>query len=1533
MGRNAPARLAAAILLALQTQTVAAIPFNGHARAVTKPPVNGYTYQGCYSEPSNGRALEAVTGDDAMTLEMCANICSASSKAYFGVEYGRECWCGSKLADSAVPAADESECSFACPGNSAENCGAGNRLNLYKNDDITIPQGPSAKAQAGNYISLGCYSDLVQGQRALSTVRADDAMTPDMCATFCAGSAYMGIEYGKECWCGRNLNTLSQLVKDETDCNMPCPGEKTSLCGGPSRLNLYSMNPSAAISSTSSAAASTPTDRVGDFIHRGCWTDERADGRTLSELNASDDMTIDMCATWAISKGYRYFGIEYSRECWAGNDLNPSSSSADFSSCNMRCAGNANDRCGGPDRLDLYSYSPAPLSTSSAEDLSVSSTSIVSSETGSSTELASMSASSDLDSSSSIGASSTLLADVSATSSESASSDFVSTTSIVTAQESTSSADASATSSDSTFSDIGSSALPAASSAPNDSTLPHTASAQLTDATPGDNAQIEQVDGKTVISLTPPVNGQATVTVPAAAAPDVRPGDSVVVQLTYKTDPTVTKKRAAKRAVLSECTLTMTVGGTVIYSNRIWTTDGSYTTVTSMPTSAGGLTTLIIVQYCPDTAVPIVIGDVGVASTPASSSSSSISGVIVSSTVIITSATASQSSTAFLAASVPQTTTTPTTTSVTWYSAQPYQSGACSRGTGSGGCILSGAPVATSGLLAAATPIPIAKNGDPTVAYELCARMCQNTVGCQSWALDRTVSDNAPEWKCYFYSGAIRSYAISYNGLYRDIVWFGSDCYACSPQEQVAYIPKSLSSSASSNTVNAVSVSSSPSSSSLPLVSSTAIVLSSTSSMVAANSIPKSSSASSISSTQPPVVPSSTRPQRPGVTPFWSIQTLSMPTTVTETSCPRPTSANWYEAGCILSGAPLQTSGLVAVATGIPAPPSSSNPNFEAAYQACAQMCASISTCKSWALDRGYWPADYSDWKCYFYSAGARIMAPQNQGQYWVVWNDKGCYDCPTPSVALLSPTPSQFSTASPIVSSTPASSTPVSSTAAVSTLNAVSSTAAAPTATQPPSEPYVFSVSAYTSGTCDPQPNNDGQTNCALSGWPTPTSMSGLLAVATGVPPVPSGVYDFSQPLEICAGACRSVAGCNTWVVDRGNWPVDLSNWSCYMYNFVNASNYYLPGNYFRLTTPGSDSRKYVWGVTECYNCTLSQAISSSRSSSIINGPSSTSIVFSSSPSSVVSATSGPSSTATAFATTSAAAAAATVTTFSAPPLLTSCKVPTAAQWYTNGCIQSGYPTATSALLAVATGIAPNAVGDYNFDPAYQRCGSICAGLTGCQGYALDRTNATAWNCSFYSAPVNALLRDLRPSIDYRPVVWMSSLCYNCPVPAPWPPAVSSSSSSGSSSSPASSSTVTIVGYAQTTLSSSSTVSIVSYSQSTASPSASVASVPTACVRASAPPATANCNIKGFREPANPTRATYVEQQVDCAAYCLGLGATCKSWAWVQTTGWCGVYGLAAWDAIGDSAVAGRAYKDNVMDEPGCWSCPDGVVVHYLPS
>jgi hypothetical protein len=103
----------------------------GSPTTPTPTPVpTGYYSEGCHTDNVAGRALTgAVFYDDALTVEKCSNICKGW--AVFGVEYGRECYCGNAVQGGSTPA-PEGECNFSCAGSLDETCGAGDRINLYR---------------------------------------------------------------------------------------------------------------------------------------------------------------------------------------------------------------------------------------------------------------------------------------------------------------------------------------------------------------------------------------------------------------------------------------------------------------------------------------------------------------------------------------------------------------------------------------------------------------------------------------------------------------------------------------------------------------------------------------------------------------------------------------------------------------------------------------------------------------------------------------------------------------------------------------------------------------------------------------------------------------------------------------------------------------------------------------------------------------------------------------------------------------------------------------------------------------------------------------------------------------------------------------------------------------------------------------------------------------------------------------------------------------------------------------------------------
>ncbi|KAF2758511.1 heme peroxidase [Pseudovirgaria hyperparasitica] len=200
---------------------------------------------------------------------------------------------------------------------------------------------------ASNY--QGCYIDSVSG-RALNGSATNDHLTLTLanCATFCSEYSFYGLEYTYQCFCG---NTLNSVLAPEYDCNMPCSGDDKEICGGPDRLSVYQNE-------AYIAPANPP---IEGYEYKACYVDMRS-ARVLGPVVISDDtgLTVGECKDYC--NGSRYFGTEYGRECWCGNELGPSATVAPESDCFTRCAGDRATLCGAPDRLSLYQWVDAKAS-------------------------------------------------------------------------------------------------------------------------------------------------------------------------------------------------------------------------------------------------------------------------------------------------------------------------------------------------------------------------------------------------------------------------------------------------------------------------------------------------------------------------------------------------------------------------------------------------------------------------------------------------------------------------------------------------------------------------------------------------------------------------------------------------------------------------------------------------------------------------------------------------------------------------------------------------------------------------------------------------------------------------------------------------------------------------------------------------------------------------------------------------------------------------------------------------------------------
>jgi hypothetical protein len=91
----------------------------------------------------------------------------------------------------------------------------------------------------------------------------------------------------------------------------------------------------------------------------GCFKDGGnpfgTSGRDLHDKGWRDsEMTIARCVAFCRSQGYAYAGAQFSRQCYCGNEFGKRGRA---SNCNMPCAGNPSETCGGSWANSVYKVS------------------------------------------------------------------------------------------------------------------------------------------------------------------------------------------------------------------------------------------------------------------------------------------------------------------------------------------------------------------------------------------------------------------------------------------------------------------------------------------------------------------------------------------------------------------------------------------------------------------------------------------------------------------------------------------------------------------------------------------------------------------------------------------------------------------------------------------------------------------------------------------------------------------------------------------------------------------------------------------------------------------------------------------------------------------------------------------------------------------------------------------------------------------------------------------------------------------------
>jgi len=206
----------------------------------------GWANYGCWIDGAQGRILSHQAPDSQQNSQtVCANYCNTRGYSISGTQYGVQCFCGNSIVNGGVETAN-SQCSVNCPGNPAQKCGAGDRMTVVSNGEpeINRPPAPQTGGLNGTWTYHGCVRDNINDKRTFHwQLFFPGTMRPQDCLYRCGqyGYAAAGLEYGEECYCGdpANIEERGADLRPESECNIPCAGNASAICGGGSRLTTY----------------------------------------------------------------------------------------------------------------------------------------------------------------------------------------------------------------------------------------------------------------------------------------------------------------------------------------------------------------------------------------------------------------------------------------------------------------------------------------------------------------------------------------------------------------------------------------------------------------------------------------------------------------------------------------------------------------------------------------------------------------------------------------------------------------------------------------------------------------------------------------------------------------------------------------------------------------------------------------------------------------------------------------------------------------------------------------------------------------------------------------------------------------------------------------------------------------------------------------------------------------------------------------------------------------------------------------------
>ncbi|XP_046549409.1 putative fungistatic metabolite [Haliotis rubra] len=108
--------------------------------------------------------------------------------------------------------------------------------------ETTTPAEETTTPTTTGPVYRGCYHDDRNRVLPHEYMLNITSMTIDMCRFHCTqyGYSFFGLSVGTECYCGNMIKSGFKKVPDN-ECNYPCAGDNTEMCGGPWRMTIYQV--------------------------------------------------------------------------------------------------------------------------------------------------------------------------------------------------------------------------------------------------------------------------------------------------------------------------------------------------------------------------------------------------------------------------------------------------------------------------------------------------------------------------------------------------------------------------------------------------------------------------------------------------------------------------------------------------------------------------------------------------------------------------------------------------------------------------------------------------------------------------------------------------------------------------------------------------------------------------------------------------------------------------------------------------------------------------------------------------------------------------------------------------------------------------------------------------------------------------------------------------------------------------------------------------------------------------------------------